>query len=1098
MGKAAGAWGFVVLVAAVAGAGQTAETPKQYLILRPAKPIVTDGKLDEWDMAASPYVISPTSTDPLSSVHSNEPTNPPKGDADISGRGALAWDEQYLYVAGQMVDDHLMGIKPDSVGNQGPPGWGCDSLMVLIHSFRQPMKTNSPYSKTPFLGLRYAPTGPNPRGKLVSDARALDARGPYWVLTENSKWAVTETPQGYNVEAAIPWKDLGFKPQFGEKLFIGFLAADVDPDEALNQMGWGFHGEPKDCPVFRLAAGDLLLGLLTLSSDEVPADKPWAVRAELDSMKENVRLEAIRVRNAQGRVVLEAKVGLDVPKGKTGQALQEFKPGAIAEPGSYVVELVAWTRYASITVVSEPFRVVAPAAEPPVVRNLSGEIHHMQPDRVAHNAWSEHRSAFYKHNYIKGKEDYVPYIRRYVEPGLKGRAQQYVKSKNRWAYREAFHCMALYRITGDQEYVPLARDLMGMILDLQQQEGLDWFLFTNTARYRYLTWLKDPASQFAPPDAEKRYRAILHKTAEKPDNGLFNESGTHNRVWHRYAIVKAARLVAEQDGTPIDPRIKDYTDYHDKLIGEVGDDDDNSAGYHWVFFDAASALYFHTGDWDAFVKHKGFRRTMARYVEMVSPSGACVPFGSGSGWPEVGHSMWAYEWMSNLTKDGRFRWTSHRIAEYYYNHLDYRASQYHLPFDTARDNFVQAYLFADEGVQPAGPSGQSRVTWRHPMARVPLEEMRARPGLWRMKMDGTRWVPDKLVLASGADAQALWGLVELLPAGGHCGELPGNLTNMLIHDSALLAGQGYYELTPDYNNLVWIEDLDGLAADPRPITTEVPIFVEDPAFTFARIKTMAYQNLPVVYTRDILFLKNGFLVVKDRVRFESTMKVRLGPCWQTRCLGPQCGENWFNTYFDQMYYTGLGLGRGVQAMRNPSWDLLVYFAPRPGRKHTVQDRFLENVWRAAPVQLRQVWSGMAQPGQEITFTTVLLPHVPSITPREFLEPPADSKDPKRIEIAHDDDGLTVVRATSEMDPMNKIRWETWVMLNDTGKLASAGPLASDGLIAVIGHDHAGQIDRRVLVGGTVLRYRDADEAPKARKLEAKPLQMPPDLIPAPK
>ena len=237
---------------------------------------------------------------------------------------------------------------------------------------------------------------------------------------------------------------------------------------------------------------------------------------------------------------------------------------------------------------------------------------------------------------------------------------------------------------------------------------LGWFKLTAIAQYRYLTWKQDPQSPFAPARAEERYRANLHKVAAQPDKDLFAESGTHNRVWHRYALLKIARQVAEEDGKPVDPRVREYTDYHDKLIGEVGDTDDASAGYHWVFFDAAAALYFHTGDWDAFLKHPGFRKTLARYVEMVSPSGACPPFASCSGWPEVGASMWAYEWLSRLTKDGRFRWTSHRIAEYYYNHLDHRANQYHVPYDTARDNFVMAYLLADDSVPPTPPPGGSR------------------------------------------------------------------------------------------------------------------------------------------------------------------------------------------------------------------------------------------------------------------------------------------------------------------------------------------------------------------------------------------------------
>lgn len=1075
-----------------AGGAELTATPPQQLIRKPPKPVVVDGKLDEWDLARSPYTITASGKDPRNDIHSNDAANPVQGDDDLSGRAALAWDEQYLYVAGQMVDDHLLGVKPDSFGNQGPPGWGCDSLMVSIASFRQPMKTNSPFSPTPCLALRYAPTGPNPRGTLVpGGAAVLDKRDLYWVLTEHSQWAVTETPKGYNVEAAIPWKDLEFVARPGERLFIAFLAADVDPNEALNQVGWGFKGEPKDHPVFRLADRDDVLGDVAVSADQTPTNVSFAVRAALDAVTGPAQLAAVRVLNAEGRVVVEQSIGAEVPAGQTLVEVREFLPGSVAKPGSYTVELLASVGGKVSAVATSPLRMVEPQPQPPMIRNLPGEVHHMGPDRVAHNAYGEHRVGFYRHGWVKSKADYVPYLRRHVEPGLKEAARSAIQTKSPWGYVDAFRCLALHRLTQDAEYAQLARDTIDYTLDAGD---LGWFKLTAIAQYRYLTWKQDPQSPLAPARAEERYRANLHQVAAQPDKELFAESGTHNRVWHRYALLKIARQVAEADGKPIDPKVREYTDYHDKLIGEVGDTDDASAGYHWVFFDAAAALYFHSGDWEAFVQHPGFRKTLARYVEMVSPSGACPPFASCSGWPEVGASMWAYEWLSRLTKDGRFRWTSQRIAEYYYNHLDHRANQYHGPYDTARNNFVMAYLLADDAVPPQEPPGGSRLTWRHPLQPVPLEQLRTRPGTSPMALVPDRWIPDKVVLSSGNDPQSLWGLVELLPVAGHGGEVPGNLIALMQHDAALLAGQGYYENTPNFQNLLWIEDLDGLASDPRPLATEVPLFVDDPAFTCVRIRTTAYQHLPVTYTRDLVFCKNGFLVVKDRARFDTTMKVRLGPCVQTRNLGPQCGEHWFNAYYDDLYYTGLGLGRGVQAIRNPSWDLLVDFSPRPGRTHTVVDRFLENPYRGSPVQLRQVWSGMVRAGEELTFTSILLPHTPTFTPQDLLAPPADSKDPRRIEVLRDDDHVTVVKVISEVDPWNKIRHETWVLLNDTGRSVQAGPVESDAEAAILGLAPDGTLQHRAAVGGTGLRFRERDEWPAARKLRPTPAIMPEQLL----
>jgi hypothetical protein len=1083
------------LVALAAGGawGEVAKTPVQYLITPPAKPVVVDGQLGEWDMANTPYTISASGENPMNQVWSNDPDNPVKSDADLSGKAALAWDSTWLYIAAQMVDDHLLGVRPDSKLNQGPAGWACDSLMMTISSFRQRMKTNSPFSPTPFLALRYAPTGTNPRGALVATDAILDKRDLYWYLPEGSQWAVRETPEGYNVEAAVPWKGLEYVPAPGEPLFIAFLAGDMDPGEDLNQVGWASHTEQYGSalqmnlrPVFRLTDRRDLLGLVTVSDDELTPRQGLSVRVELDAVTAPARLEKVRIADAGGKTVWERALNVTVPAGHTARELLEVEANKLQKPGQYTVEQIASAGGKSAVLARYAMAVVA-AQDAATGAVAQGEIHHAPPDRVARNSLGER--GYYRHNWIKSREDYVPYLRKHLEPGLKQAAKSAIQNKSPHGGQQLPRCMAFYQITGDEEYRTLARDIMDYLLDAALEGELAGSNLTTVAMYRYLTWLKDPASPWAPPDAEKRYRAALHKVAAQPGKWLFTEWGSHNRIWTRYAVQKVARQVAEQDGKPVDPRIIEYTDYHDKLIGEVGDTDDASANYHWVFWNAAVAIYFHTGDWQAFLNNRGFQKTLSRYVEMVSPSGACVPFASCSGWPEVGSSMWAYEWMSNLTKQGRYRWTAHRIAEYYYNHLDHRANQYHLPFDTALNNFCLAYLFADDQVPPTPPPAAARITWRHPWLPASEPETEGRP-LYRMLMEPNQWIPDKIVLSSGTGPLDMWGLVELLPIAGHGGELPGNIIALMHNDSALLAGQGYYENAPEFQNIMFVEDLEGVVGFQSGLpTTSVPVFVEDRAFTFARIVTEGYQRLPITYTRDLLFNKNGFLVVKDRVLFHRTMKARLGPCYHARNLGPDNGPNWFNSYYDQIYYTGLGLGRGVQAIRNPAWDLLIYFAPREGRRHVVIDRWWDNPYRNSPIQVRQVWSGMAREGEEIVFTSILLPHAPVLRPAELIVPPADSGELPRIDVLADDNGVSGVKVISENATSGRARKETWVILNTTGQ-ANEGALSTDGLLGIITRDGQGNITDRILVNGTRLQFIGVDEAAGARKPEPVPVEYP--------
>jgi hypothetical protein len=1062
-------------------------TPAQYLIPLAKTPIVIDGKLNEWDLAHTPYTFSADGKNPKNEAMTSIDW-PVKGDADISGRAALAWDAENLYVAGSFTDDYLVGIKPNSYGNQGPAGWFCDALMFGLASARQPLKTNTPFQPTPFIGLRFV-VNPGSRGTLVPDPQKniLDKRDLYWITTEHAKYVSVETEKGYDVEAAIPWRDLEFTARPGERFYFNFLLADTDPGRDLKQIGWGFAMDSvKNCPTFRLDDGSNALGLLTAGSDDIAGGQPLAVRAEVDALKGATRLKTVRLVDGKGKKTLATvKVNADVPQGKTGMSLLNLPTAAVAKPQACLVEAVADSGAGDRVVASVPVTIFPPKAPAEAGASAVTELHHMGPVRTVQTALSEPR-----HAPVQGKQDYLDYIKKHIEPGCKGNAKNFINMKYPSGWPYMLHCVAMYKITGDAEYADLGRQIMDYTLD---SGAMGWFQLTAICQYRYLTWMKDPNSPLAPKDAEKRFRANLAKVAAKPEPYLFTESGTHNRVWMRYQLLKMARIVAEQDKLPIDPRVIDYTDYHDKIIGQVGDADDASAGYHWVFFDAAIGLYFFTGDWDAFLKVPGYRKTINRYVEMVTPSGACPQFASCNGWNMVGESMWVYELMSAITKDGRYRWTSHRIAEYLYNHLYERANQYHLPYDEARNNFVLAYLFADDTVKPVPPAPGSRLTWRHPMKQNTPAEMRARPGTWYYGMDATKWIPDKVVLSSGNGANDLWGLVELLPMAGHGGELPGSLLALVQNDAALLVGQGYYENTPDFQNTMWVEDLDGLPADPRLIDTTVPIFTDDSAFTFVRVKTDRYQHMPVTYTRDLFFLKNGFVVTKDRVKFNTTMKTRLGPCVQTRDLGPQCGENWFNTYYDELYYTGLGLGRGVQVIKNPAWDLLVYFSPRAQYNQTMVDRFSENAYRCSPVQMRQAWSGMAQNGQELTFTTVLLPHAPVMAPKDLLAPPADAKDVPRIEVVRDDKDVTVLKVISEASGPAS-RKVTYLMLNSTGDVAATDALQSDGSVAVIVTNRDGKVIDRAVAGGSLLTFQGKNESAAARQVKLAAPVMPEWLL----
>jgi len=1081
-------------------AAEVTKTPTQFLIPKIDKPVTIDGKLDDWDMN-TPYVISVSGDHPQKSLYVTS-DNPVNGDADLSGQAAVAWDAKNLYIAGRMRDDHLRGVRPDSAGNQGPPGWYCDSLMFRISSLRQPMKGMSPTNPgMPMPMLRYAPTGPNTRGKLLPRKSDLDKRDLHWKLTPHSRYAVMETPDGYNVEAAIPWADLGYEARPGESLYIGFLAADVDPDEALNQVGWGYAEEIRRCPTFRLADRADLVGKVTPSLDRWPTDRDLTVRVTLDALTGKARLAGVRLVDAAGKTVFTKMVRQDVSAGRTAVADVKVEAHTVSAPGPYAVQLLAGpVGQAAVPVAWAPVQVTKPGEEESVVRAPAGSLRHPSPARWAWPADAEHDKGCFKHGFVTGTDGYESWILKWVVPNLETGVDYVRKHKAVYDYSYPLSALALAKITKDPKYEKLAPEMMGHLLDTLKKDFYRLDDLYLVAAYRYVTWLKDPDSKFAPPDAEKRYRAVLHQLAADPPEKVFLFSGDNNHVWHYYVPLKVARMVAEQDGKPVSEKVVEFTNHHDFLL-ELGDSTDASANYHWVFWRKAMAYFLHTGDFKALAKSKGFVRTISRYVEMAAPGGAVPQFGDSGGWNHVSGSLWCYEMAGTALRDGRFRWASHRIAEYYYNHL-YQRAPLMVPrsFEFARINFVLGYLLGDDTLKPTPPPNASRVIWRHPLVDTPLKLRQSRPGYGYSPyvLDPKRWVPDKLILSSGNDAQSLWGIVDLLPWGGHTGELPGNFIVLMQQDAALLAGQGYNDEAASLNNILWIEDLDGAAYVAERQATDVPILVDDPAVTFARIRTKNYRHMPVTYVRDVLFVKNVAVVIKDKATFHSTMKVRMGPCFQTRCLGPQCGRNWFNTYYDEMLHGAVLSGLGpIHSIKNPHWDLLVYFADRPHREHSILDRFAEMPPRCSPVAVRQHYSGMVRAGQTVTFTTVLLPHKPVQKPRELLAPPAGSKRPKLLDMLVDGDDLTAVKLVHHVklprrrDPQPR---QTWLILNDTGKSAQAGPLTSDGRVALVTIDKNGNIVHRVVMDGKTLRFKDADESAKARKPAVAGLSMPKELL----
>jgi len=1054
--------------ALTAVAAEVIPTPTEHIIPRAPGKVQVDGRLTEWK-GFTPLTIDPTSAgkDPAVSLHVGNPNNPIRGAKDLSARVLLAWDDEHLYIAGQVTDDDLRGIRPDGAHNVGPAGWFCDSLMFQIHSFRKPLKTNNPFGKTPNLALRYE-VRPGGRGKLIDNpSDRLGKADSYWKLPQGSRLATRETGNGYVVEAAVPWASFGFKPQAGETLFCGVMLGDIDGGENLNQLGW-HHGGPRDNAPFRLLGRPEATGQLTLATEIVPVGKPWSMTYRVDARTAPVQVTRIVFALPKGKK-LHRDVNVEVPKGKTAQDMIVLAEVPDA-PGECEVRLEARIGGKTVVLAREGFAIAPPVPTPPLAQDPPQELYRMRPDRVAHSAEDDRFRKIVKHGYITGRKGYERYILTHVKDYTDYYMPLTLKSPSVYMGRNTFSCYVLYRITGEEKYAQWTQQGLAAHIALLKKKVNDRALHGLTHVLSAIL-RDDPKCKLVPAGAEKDLAKFWVKFSQEPPEWMFLEWGYHNRCWHRWGYAKLAQYFSKKADHTIDPRFTEYVDWHEEKLVKLGDTTDNSSGYHWTFFNYPVFVHMATGTMDKMAENPGYKAAINRYRQFASPSGAVPQFGDTSGWlTGAGAAMQYFELMAAVTRDGRLRWQAHRIAEYLYNHFWPRHEQYHGPKDSMASAFCHAWLWADDSVKPKPPSTASRLTMRPRVVDLPPEEEHSKPGLSYGKIIASD-VPDKIILSSGNDPQKLWGLVEVLDKGGHCGQLPGHIASLMMRDSALLAGQGYYEKSQDFNNVVWVEDLNGIAADPRPVRTEIPRFVEDGLATYVRIRVRRYAHLPITAERDIVFVKNGFLLVKDRLTFHATMKLRVGPCWQTRNLGPQHGETWFNTYYDQLYLTGLGLGRGVHAYKNPAWDLLVTFGAREGCRQTVLDRYDDNPYRVSPVQLRQVWSGIVKPDQTMTFTSVLLPHAPAFDVRPFSD---------WVQFLVDTDETTVVRVTCEWDAKHHFQPSYYVQLHEGKGLVEAKGWASDARYVVVPRNWRGDLGAPLMAGGKTVKVDGTDLSAKAR------------------
>ena len=488
--------------------------------------------------------------------------------------------------------------------------------------------------------------------------------------------------------------------------------------------------------------------------------------------------------------------------------------------------------------------------------------------------------------------------------------------------------------------------------------------------------------------------------------------------------------------------------------------------------------YFYTALWpmmvgawllgdDTFFTDPGMQDIWDRVLYEVGPDGIAIPYGAHGGWnASAGVRVAMLEMLAAKTRDGRCRYAAHKLM----NYLLYQQSEYFkhhwLAGPDSTEKLAVAWLLTDESIKPIQPSRGSCVLYKKEAIGIKSREAAQRRGflcdVGRVPDKGhlsspliltKRRLTHKLVLRSGWRPGDLFALVDLYPR--HAPINAGSILGVTRHGAGL--GMAINAKFSGTDNRLMIEDRGGTApmrgnTDPDMriyrLTSEVAVpFLEDAKrATFATITVSNYDGFAVSYTREIAFIKNRFLVTREIALFEEGFLARVGAVYNSQNVGPQMGAHWANTYFDELRAASF-----PQPLKNPAYDLLVYFAPQPGRRLQVVDRSATDP-RAAdvPAQLRYLWQGITRAGQKLCFTQVLYPHTASLKRARSNAPGAvraqdlvGTAGADAVDVLVDTAETTVLRFAFDKDRVE------WVVCNPAGKPIKIKQLSTDAQFAYV-------------------------------------------------
>jgi len=858
-------------------------------------------------------------------------------DADASATVWIAHTPQGFYVGARVTDDTLVGgAKGKDWARMSP--FTNDMLMV---SFLSGLKASAAHQEAPLM-LSYYEPGASPRPQK-----------------HPAQYIVVRQPDGYVAEALLPYGSLGWRPQAGDWLTFYVILVDQDGLTPEGKRNWGqllYTGKPQ--PRLRLIGPATHWGGdVHTDQPRLPADQPLYLSGTIDALLPGV-INKVTVLDGEENAVCESALRVTLPARHTTRFGIDFGERRL-DPGRYQAVVTFGAQGASAGVARTAFAVMTPQPDVPPKAKLTASVPHgrfaLPKDPPPYKPMTVTKADYWKlvrelwpHKHFK-----VPFD----QPDK-------VTARNYGIHTSSYMIdfVLAYKLTQNAAYARVAIEHLKTLDETTRSSRIAAEQYDFQALAEMLHLMKD--SPDLPPAERKRWRELVVREArhtwanEKHQGGMF-EYGNNNRgFWYLFRYGYALKLA------PDVPEAKIWKPYVDRMwpyYAKIKDVDENTSGYG--IGDPFSVVHYLRvmGLHDAYFRDPEARAFHGRWAHELSPFGDLPPYGDGASLCWGLALLPQFEHMASVTRDGRYKWAAHRVVEFVRRRkldtLEYVDAQNFLT------RTLWALYFCDDSIREVTPTWGSELLTRKKYVS----------GDWGKRfywyMDQNVSMPHAMVLRSGWHPDDLFATVECAPGGGHAPAMPGSIYYLAKDRTPMTFANPYRPRAQQ--NVVHLSDLEGLA-DKVAEQIRVPLFVDKTDATVGRLEVTGYQELPAKTDRIICFVKNRFLLVKDRIRFQDAGLFDVACRWHTQNVGLQTGVNWANTFFNRLE----NWSHIPAACKTYDRDLLVWFTPQPRHRLTVTNLQAMKVDMFAPVAVGQRWSGRVRAGKLLHFTTVLMPHRP--------------------------------------------------------------------------------------------------------------------------